>query len=471
MTKKTKSLNILLLTMINIATVLSIRNWPLTAEFGFTAIFYIIAAAVLFLLPVSFVAAELATGWPKKGGIFVWVKEAMGHRWGFLAVWLLWVENVIYYPLLLSFVAGTLATLIMPSLADNAFFTFTTIIVSFWIFTLLNLRGMKLSGWISTVGVVIGTLIPGIVIIALGTIWFFSSNPIQVDTGWSNILPKGPILDELIFITGIIFAFCGMEMPAVHANDVENPQKNFPRSIFISATVIVVLSILGSLSIAFIIPHNEISLTAGAMATIYRVLTSYNLSFLIPVIAIMIMLGALGTLSTWIVGPCRGLLAAAENGDFPPIFHKENKFGMPIVMMIGQAIIVTFLALAFFIFPTVGTSFLALVAMASQLYLLMYMLMFVSAIVLRYKKPNVQRAYRIPGKNIGMWVVAGIGLITSITVFAIGFIPPPELDPSKIVYYEIFLLLGMVVFCLIPFLILKFKKPSWALNKSTIKNS
>lgn len=461
MSQQPKSLNVFLLTMINIATILSIRNWPLTAEFGMSAISYILFAALIFLLPVSFVAAELATGWPHKGGVFVWVKEALGHRWGFLAVWLLWVENIFYYPLLLSFVAGTLATLIMPSLVHSSLFTFSIIILFFWAFTLVNLRGMKISGWISSIGVIIGTLIPGALIIILGFIWYFSDHPVHIMPSWNAILPEISSLKDLPLLTGVILAFAGMEMPAVHAKDVTNPQKNYPRAIFISASLIVFLSILGSLAIACIIPTHEISLTAGSMATIYRVLQSYNLSVLIPIAAIMIIVGALGTLSTWIVGPCRGLLAAAENGDFPPIFHKENTHHMPVVMMVGQGIIVSFLALAFFVFPTIGSSFLALVAMASQLYLIMYGLMFIAGIVLRYKHPHVNRAYRIPFKNIGMWFTAGIGILGALFVFLVGFMPPTDICPENVLFYEMFLIGGIIVFCLIPFLILRFKKPSW----------
>ena len=465
MAMKKKSITVFLLTMINLATILSIRNWPLTAEFGFASIFYIIVAALVFLLPVSFVSAELATGWPHKGGIFVWVKEALGHRWGFLAVWLLWVENVVYYPLLLSFVAGSLAFVFAPSLADSPAFTFGVILISFWLFTLVNLRGMKTSGWISTAGVIVGTLIPGLLIIGLGVVWYNSGHPLAIEASWSNLVPKINSVGDVTLLTGIILAFAGMEMPAVHANDVVNPKKNFPIAIFLSAALIIVLSILGSLAIAFIIPQAEIGLTSGSMATIYKVLHEYNLGHFIPVVAIMVMMGALGTLSTWIVGPCRGLLAAAEDGDFPPIFHKENKSGMPIVMMVAQGIIVTLLALAFFIFPTVNSSVWILAVMASQLYLIMYAMMFISAIVLRYKKPKVKRAYKIPGGNLGMWIVSGIGFIGSVAIFLIGFFPPEQLQFGKAMFYETFLVISIAIFCAIPFVILRYKKPSWASTK------
>ena len=82
--------------MINVATILSIRNWPVSAEYGLSSVVFLLLALLFFFIPAALVSAELATGWPQAGGVFVWVKEALGPRLGFLAIWLLWIENVFY---------------------------------------------------------------------------------------------------------------------------------------------------------------------------------------------------------------------------------------------------------------------------------------------------------------------------------------------------------------------------------------
>ncbi len=87
-----KKISVFILTMINIATILSIRNWPISAQYGLSSIVFLTLALLFFFIPAALVSAELATAWPQKGGIFVWVKEALGHRLGFLAVWLLWLD-------------------------------------------------------------------------------------------------------------------------------------------------------------------------------------------------------------------------------------------------------------------------------------------------------------------------------------------------------------------------------------------
>lgn len=457
----TRTLNIFLLAMINVAAICSIKNWPLTAEYGFSSLFYFIVSSALFFIPTSLVSAELATGWPERGGVYVWVREAFGHRAGFLAVWLLWIENVVWYPTILSFIAGVIAFSLNPDLIHNTLYMFCIIFITFWGATLINLLGMKMSGWISTMGAILGTIIPGVVIIVLGIIWVSSGRPSHIDFNWGTFFPEVGSPSKLALLAGVILGFAGMEMSAVHARDVQNPQKNYPRAILISAIIIIGLSVLGTLAIAIVIPQKEISLVSGGMEAIAYFLRSYGFGWSVPIISIMVGFGSLGQMSTWTAGPSKGLLAAAQDGDFPPILHKINKYNMPVGMLIFQGIIVSALALVFLLMPNVNSSFWILLALTSQLYVLMYILMFVSAIVLRYKRPEVKRNYRIPGGNFGMWLVAGVGIISSIFALIIGFFPPEQLDTGSLLFYELFLIIGIVVFCAAPYIILLFKKPSW----------
>ncbi len=462
-----KTLSVFTLAMINVAAVSSVRNWPVIAEYGFSSLFFFLVAALLFFIPVSMVSAELATGWPETGGVFTWVKEAFGHRTGFLAVWLLWAENVIYYPTLLSFIAGTIAYIINPSLAQNTLYTLFVIIGVFWATTLANLLGMRTSGWISTFGVISGTIIPGGLIILLGIFWCLGGHPLQIAFTWDSFIPNMSSPTQLVFFSGVLVALCGLEMSAVHAREVKNPQRNYPRAILLSAIITLGLYILGVLAIAIIIPQKEISLVAGSLQAFSSFVSAHGLSWLTPVIAILLTLGAFGTLSTWTAGPSKGLLGAAEGGDLPPFFRKCNRHGMPASLLITQAIIVTIFSLIFLVMPTVSSAYWILNAMIAQLYLIMYVLMFAAAIKLRYKRPNVLRAYKIPGGNFGMWCIAGTGLLGSLFTLFIGFFPPAQISTGSTFFYVTFLLLGVILACFAPSVILLFQKPSW---KKTTKN-
>ena len=85
--KTTVKIGVFALAMLNVGAVMSLRGLPMMAKEGLSMIFYLLFASLLFLVPVSLVSAELATGWPRAGGVYRWVREAYGSGFGFTAIW------------------------------------------------------------------------------------------------------------------------------------------------------------------------------------------------------------------------------------------------------------------------------------------------------------------------------------------------------------------------------------------------
>src|ERR1700761_7500511 len=88
--QKKSVLGMFSLAMIDVAAVISLRNLPTIAEYGWGSIFVFALALLGFMIPVSFAAAELGSGWPRAGGVYMWVKEAFGEKQGALAIWADW---------------------------------------------------------------------------------------------------------------------------------------------------------------------------------------------------------------------------------------------------------------------------------------------------------------------------------------------------------------------------------------------
>ncbi len=449
-----------MLTMINVAAICNIKNFPLTSLYGLSTIFFFALAAIVYFIPISLVSAELTTGWPKRG-VYVWVKEALGPRTGFIAIWLQWIENIIWYPTILSFIAATIAYMFNPSLANDKIYILSVIFISFWVVTFINFYGMKISAWLSTVAALLGTILPGCLLIFLGFLWITQDHPSQTALTIDSLIPNLTSIDQLVIFAGMLLTLAGMEMSSVHALEVKNPQKDYPKSILISAIIILILSSLGSLAVSIVVPKEQINLAAGSMEALSIFLQAWNFGWAIPIIALIMTIGAIGMMSTWIVGPTKGVFASALDGDFPPLLQKSNSRGMPVPLLLLQGVFVSVLSLVFLFMPDVSSSYWILINLTIQLYLIMYILMFISAIVLRYKKPNIKRAYKIPGKNWGMWLVAGLGTLACFFVFIIGFIPPSQIKTGSIFYYELFLVGGIVVFVLTPYIIYGMKKESW----------
>jgi len=449
------------LVMFNISIMASLRNLPLVADYGYSALFYFFFIGLIFLIPSALVSAELATGWPKSGGIYIWVREAFGNKWGFFSVWMQWAHNLTWYPAILSFVAATIAYVFFPSMAENKVYILSVVLVGYWAMTFLNFLGIKTSSLFSTIGVIAGTILPGALIIALGISWLIMGNPSQITFQAADLVPDFSRPDNLVFLSGFFLAFAGLEVSAGYAGEVKNPQRNYPRAIIIAALVVFLLFMLGSLSIAFVVPRSDISLVTGLMEAFKVFLTSYHLEWILPVIGVLLVFGAIAEVNAWIIGPVKALATTSVHGNLPPYFQKTNEHGMPTRLLLFQAIIVTAVSFIFLFMPTVSTSYWILSAMAAQMYLIMYIMMFISAIKLRYSKPHIPRAYQIPHPHKGMWIVASIGVFASLFGLILSLLPPAQLNVGNIYLFESFIIFGLAIMIAIPFIIYSRKQPDW----------
>ncbi len=450
------------LAMLNVAAVMSLRGLPMMAATGLTMLFYLLFSSLLFLIPCALVAAELATGWPGPGGVYRWVKAAFGPKWGFVAIWLQWIQNVIWYPTVLAFAAGTLAYLFgRPGLAENNYYNAIVIVVIYWFATFTTFRGFHIAGKIVTSGVILGTLLPAILIIAFGFYWVSTGHYAELLTSSTHFFPSFTHMSNIAFLASIVLLFAGMEVGAVHVRELKDPKKQYPRAVFLAAIIIMVIFALGALSIAAIIPQSKISLTAGLMETFQLILTQYHLHWLEPIIDLLVAFGTLAGVLAWISGPSKGLLATAKNGEIPPFLAYTNKQGIQTHILWIQGIIVTLLTSLYLIMQNVNVAFFLLSAMTITLYLVMYMLMFAAAIRLRYTQANVPRTYKIPGGNWGIWIVAGIGLLVVLFAFIVAFFPPAVLKVGTPLLYVTLVIGGFVVFIGTPLLIHAKKKASW----------
>ncbi len=438
-----------------VACVASVRNTPSMAIYGWACIFLYLVPAIVFLIPTALVSAELASGW--EGGIYKWVTEGIGPRSGFLAIWTQYAMTLTYYPSLLASVASTLAFIINPNLASSGLYTGIIILVLYWLATLVSFRGLSTSAVLSSGGMVIGTLIPGVTLVVLGILYLFGSGT-NYSAG-TGLLPEFTGLASLVLIVNNFLSYAGMEVNAVHVKEMKNPGKEFPKAMFVASGMAVAIFVLPALAISFVVPREQLSLTAGVMQAFQQFFQYFGIGFLTPVFALMLVCAMLGGMMGWLAGPSKGLLMVGrDKGYLPPVLQKTNKNGIQKNILIGQGIIVSIVALLFAFIPSVSSAFWILSAMTTQIYLVMYVLMFIAVVKLRRSQPDHPRGYRVPA----LMGIAGVGLVSSVLVFFIGLIPPSQFGSGSPFTYALMLLGGTVFLGFgIPFLLLWLRKPSW----------
>ena len=454
--------------LITCAALMSIRTFPTQGVVGWQSIIFCLLAIIMYLIPASLVSAELATGWPQEGGVYVWVKEAFGERWGFTAVWLQWFQMTIGFISILTFIAATLSYLFNPALANNKLYMFIIIVIVWWGLTFLNFRGLKEYARISSVSVVLGTFIPAAVLIIGGLWYILGGNPVQITLHptFNDLIPNLSSASNLVLLVTFVFVFIGIEMTATHAKEIKDVQKNYPLGILVVGVTMAAVSIIGAIIVAMLVPLGNLNLLAGIMQSFSVIFSNPALSWVVLLIALLIVIGAIGQVSTWILGPVRGLFATAREGTLPPILQKKNKNDIPVNMLILQAVLITFWGAVYVLVPGgVNSSFWMLFALTTTVYIVMYFLMYAAAIRLRYTRPDVPRAFSIPGGKAGMWVVAGFGILMMAFLFVLAMLPPSQIKEGS--SFVAFMLIGTLLVTAIPLVIYAFKKPSWKLQDTT----
>ena len=460
-------LSVMTLAIMNVTAVVSLRGLATEAIYGLQSAFYYLFAAIVFLIPTAMVAAELAAMFSgKQGGVFRWVGEAFGARFGFLAIWLQWIQSTIWYPTVLTFGAVSIAYIGFnpatdASLASNRLFTLIVVLAIYWIATFISLKGLGWVGKVSKIGGVIGTILPAAILIILAAIYLLSGGTNNLNVH-ESFFPNLANFDNLVLASSIFLFYAGMEMMGIHVMEVDNPKRNYPRAIIIGSLVTVVIFILGTFALGIIVPAKDISLTQTLLIGFDSYFKYLHISWMGPIMAIALVFGVLAGVLTWVAGPSKGIFTVGRAGYLPPFFQKTNKNGVQRNILLVQGVRVTILGLLFVVMPSVQSFYQILSQLTVLLYLIMYMMMFAAAITLRYKLPKMERPFRLGAKGNGlMWILGGLGFCGSLLAFVLSFIPPSQISVGSNKVWFLVLIIGAIVFVVIPFIIYASRKPSW----------
>ncbi len=334
------------------------------------------------------------------------------------------------------------------------------IIAMFTLSTLANNFGMKLSSLVSTLSAIIGTIIPMIVIICLGIAWVKSSRSIAIEPTLSSFIPTTLNNNNIAFLVVVFFSLMGFEMSSVHAGDVKQPKKDFPRALLYSSLIVMLTMILASAAIAIVVPKSDLNIVSGLDQAFGLFLNSFHLKWVLPIVIVFMILGGFGGMSAWVIGPSKGLMIAAQDNCAPAFFGRTSKNGTPTSMLWAQWAVVVVLCCLFVFFKSFNTWYWILSDLTAQLALLFYVLMFAASIRLRYLTPKKVDTFRIPGGHIGIWVTGVVGILACIFAIIVGLIPPTAMHILHVGWYEAILIGGCIVLSAIPILIYLILNPN-----------
>ena len=447
----------LALAFLTLGSVGDLGTAPAMAVFGLASVVLYLLPAVAFLVPAALVSAELASGW--QGGVYNWVSEGLSPATGLVAVWCQFAQTTFYYPAVLAYVASTLAYVISPALAHSGVYIAAVIVVVFWASVLASARGVAAIDKLASYGIVIGTLIPGAVLVALAAVYLLQGNPSAAALDVHHVLPPWHGVASIALIVNSFFTYAGVEVNAVHVDELRDAPTEFPRATLLAVILILLVFILPTLAISVAVPSAHISLTAGVMQAFRHLLDHFGLSVFVPVIAIGLVVASVSGLLDWLTGPSTGLLRIGrERGWLPPFFQQVNANDVQVRILVAQGIVITLIGLLYALVPTVSRAYWIFAVLATEVYLIMYVLMFLAAARLRRRQPGHPRGYRVP--RLG--TVCVVGTLASMTAAIIGLVPPSQLGHANVPVYIVALLLAVVAVGVVPpILLIRLRKPSW----------
>ena len=438
--------------------VMAVYEYPTFATSKLHLVFYLLLGGFLWFIPVALCAAEMATvdGW-EKGGVFTWTGKNLGKKYGFANLFFEFFEITVGFVTMIYFILVALSYVFdWPALNSNPMIKFIGVLVIFWILALSQFGGTKYTAKIAKIGFIVGILLPAAILIILALVYIIQGNPIYISSK-DTFVPDFTKVNTLVVFVSFILSYMGVEASATHANEMDNPKKEYPLAMLLLVIVAIVVSTLGGLAIAAVIPQDQINLSAGVVQTFAVLLGHFtaNNTILVKIIALLLAFGVIAEVSSWVVGPTRGMIIAAEEGAIPKSWAKTNEHDVPVYLVIAQGIIVSIWD-AVLTFGAGGSnlSFLAAMSLTVVIYLSGYILFFVGYIKAILGE-GLNGAYQMPGGKTVKIIVAIIGLATSIFAFFISFVPPTSIAGNAVQSHEYMwmLIISYVISLILPFAI------------------
>ncbi|HEU5303094.1 MAG TPA: APC family permease [Gemmatimonadales bacterium] len=444
------------LVLFNIVAVLSLRWTATAAAAGPSSLTLWVLAGVLFFIPQGLAVSHLAARYPHEGGIYFWTKSAFGEGHGFLCGWCYWVNNILYYPNLLMSTA-VIGTYIIgrgdTALMEDWTYILLATLTALWLAVGLNVVGLKTGRWLQNVGA-LSTYIPGAVLVAFGlhaALTRSAATPITLDT----ITPHFRDLSALNLWASIAFAYAGLELCAVMGDEVRNPRRNLPRSIYIAAPLIAFLYIVGTASVLWLVPRADVHIVSGFFQAISAGARDFGaLGWLIPVAAALYVLGNIGGIGAWLTGPARVAFVIGLDRYFPPAFGRVHpRWKTPYVVILTQGGLATLFLLLSVLGKgtTVEKAYLIVLDTMLLIYFIPYIYLFICYLVVRSKETTSERTPSHHGR-VAAAAIGLSGLLLTLGAMLVATIPPgdtpdPWLFRLKVIGgAALFVLLGGAVY-------------------------
>jgi len=424
-----KTMGIFSMTLFAVSAMITLDTVATSSALGVQSITFFILFAIIFFVPYGLVTAELGSGWPEEGGIYVWVREAYGQKWGTFTAWLYWVNVAYWAPAVFVVFAGTLATAFWPGMTRG--WEEFIVIALIWVMVGIGILPMSLSKWVNSASAAVKVAV--LVMIGLVGAVFVVRNGAANSFAPSAWMPSFGA--NWSFLPIIIYNFMGFELMSSAAGAVKDPRRDIPRMLLFAGAIIVGAQLLGNFGILAAIPLKNLSIVSGmadAMKLSFDAVLGGAATVIYDVFIVLLLFSFIGNMVTWSIGANHSMASTGLDRSAPGVFgHVNKRFLTPDYAFVLMGVLATALTVVnYAFFATKESVFWSIFALSSIVFLFPYVLMFPALLVLRKKQPDTPRPYTVPGGKAGAWVSVLLTMAGVIFAIVLFFYLVPEGTPK-----------------------------------------
>ena len=413
------------LVLFYVASGLSLRWIATAAASGPSAIAVWLTALLGFFVPLAACVLDLSARYPAEGGLYIWTREAFGPFSAFISGWTYWMSNLPYFPSVLFFAASSLLYVGAPMqrLAESQIYFLLFTVVMLTLITVLNVLGLGTGKWLNNFGAV-GGMIPAAILIMLGVISLVRFGSATHFT-LSAMVPR-PGMKNLIFLSTIFFAFGGCEAGSFMGDEIREPRRVIPRSLFVAGLILGIGYIAGTMSMLVALPAERISGLGGFMTAVDFLSRRLGMGVLVVPIAMLVAVSNVGAASAYLSSTARLPFVAGVHRYLPAVFGRIHpRFGTPYVAIIFYGAAGILFGLLGQAGASIRGAYDMLVSMAVITYFIPYLFLFASAIRLQ-GEPLPADGFRLPGGKRTIISLGCVGLLSTACTIVLSLFPAED---------------------------------------------
>ena len=410
------------LVLFTVSAILLLDTLASAASVGVSSVFWWLFLGVVFFIPFALISAEMSCSYPEQGGIYAWVKTAFGNRWAARTSWSYWINTAVWIPAIAILFAGIFKQMFIPDL--SLFGQIAIGITLTWITVAVNIVSLDIGRFVPDTGAVFKILI--FIALIIGALNYVGEHGMANEFSLAALKPDWQASFQ--YIPAIIYGMLGFELVSASSEEMKDPARDMPKAVLISASIIIVLYLFGTIAMLAAIPAQEINLVEGLMDTLYLL---FGQTVAGQAFAMVLGVAALFTFFsngvTWALGCNRAAAEAAKMGELPTIFAIESKkTGTPLGASVMMGLVSTLTIVLYgFLAGSNEDLFWSLFSFSAVIFMLPYIAMMLAFIKARIEQPHHVRPYKIPGGIFTARLFA-YSCMTVLSLAIILFIYSPE---------------------------------------------